>query len=132
MPEVTASCYIQSIGTNMLFIKNTTLDSYDRDAYHIVVCIKGMFCSHPYRIPLSPLDAEYGINDIKHAFENGLVSVEDTSHHINNLFYSTVIDGQREYLHRCDLSRHNHIEAFATRKKWLFKKLEEQGNPILK
>ena len=121
MPEIIASCFIESIGTNVLFVKDIYTTSYD-----VIVYIQDRFYSC-----MIPIDTK-SVESVIHAFENGLVSVEDTSHHINNLFYSTVIDGQREYLHRCDLSRHNHIEAFATRKKWLFKKLEEQGNPILK
>ena len=127
MAEVIASCFIESIGTNVLLVKGVLLKSHV-----IIVCIHAEF----YNLPLIPHN-ESEIESIKHAFENELISIQEKSLYFGKLYYSICINRQRRiYLSDCDTLRKtnevqfaNKVLQFATENRDLF---ERDGRQILK
>lgn len=121
VPEVIASCFNESIGTNVLFVKDIFISSYD-----IIVCINDEFY---YQMASHMSYPRNYIEYVTHAVKNGLISIEDTILHKDQLTYSIIINGQRHYLYKCKLATDSKIQQFAAENKWLF---EDQGPPILK
>ena len=119
MPEVIASCFIESIGTNVLFVKDIITESFD-----IIVCIKDKFYS--CKIPIA---AKY-VESVIYAFENGLISIRDKTFYVKKFYYSIIINGECYYLFKCNtLINDNKIRKFAAENRYLF---EYDGRPILK
>ena len=120
-PEVIASCFIESIGTNVLFVKDLFMSSYD-----IIVCINDEFYYQMASHMSYPIDH---IENVTHAVKNGLISIENSIIYKDKSHYSIIINGQHYYLYKCKLATNSKIQQFATENKWLF---EDQGPPILK
>ena len=119
MPEIIASCFVESIGTNVLFVKDIFTESFD-----IIVCIKDKFYS--CKIPIA---TKY-VESVIHAFENGLISIRGKTFYVKKLYYSIIINGECYYLTGCyPLLTDNKILKFATENRDLF---EYNGRPILK
>ena len=122
MFEVIASCFIKSIGTNVLYVKytsNINISSW----YIIIACINDTF----YNLVLIgyPKYSAFA----KHAIENGLISIQDEESCSEYTFI--IINGRRDCLQRRSASDiiDKEIEEFATENKHLF---EYDGRPILK
>ena len=127
VPEVIASCYVESIDSNVLLVKDIFTKSHD-----IVICINNEFYNASllcYPIESLLCKPIYDVEFVKHAIEYGLISILDKSPHNNKLHYFIIINGSYSHLNNCIRSKNNKIQQFATENRDLFK---DNGRPILK
>ena len=118
MPEVIASCFVESIGTNVLFVKDIIPNSY-----YIIAYINDYY--NYIQISYEPKNVEM----VKHAFENELILIQDGSFYINKIHYTICINGIYGDLSNTNSLKNDKIREFATENKHLF---EADGRPILK
>ena len=116
MPEVIASCFVESIGTNVLFVK----DIYPNSNY-IIAYINDNFYS------VDVVNRQQSVEFVKHGFENELIYIQDKS---VNITYFIWING-RNYgcLRQYYRFRNDKIQQFVIENRDLF---EYDGRPILK
>ena len=118
MPEVIASCFVESIGTNVLFVKDIIPNSY-----YIIAYINDYY--NYIQISYEPKNVEM----VKHAFENELISIQDRIRHSHKIYYSICIN--RIYANFDNYLTFNNtiMKQFLTENYHLFK---EDRHPILK
>ena len=93
------------------------------NSYHIIACINDEFYD------ASITNRPKSIEIVKHAFENELISIKDTSLHINKSYYTIYINEDYGNLSNTNSLKNDKIREFATENKHLF---EADGRPILK
>ena len=119
VPEVIASCYVESIDSNVLLVKDIYKPSTD-----VIVIINGTMYFH---IASQINEAEDHIEFVKAAMESGLVSIR-LNRLSHGLSYFIYFNNKHRQLY-CVAPQDEHLIRFVNENRDLF---EGDGHPILK